>query len=205
MTSTLPWDVGAEYGIGLGVMQGHEWADVEQRLPIQVVSSDLVIPRFDEDTWVRLLGVTGGEPDEEYRTFSDPAPQHPLGVDFDGQIRLLGYDLDCKGQPATCDLQLYWQALSALDTSYTAFAQMLGPDGKIRAQADGVPRNGGYPTVWWLPGEIVTDTFVLDLPGDAPVEVYRLIVGWYDAASGVRLTVTGQGVDFADLTTLTPE
>ena len=201
MTSTLPWDVGPNYGIGLGVMQGENWAELDQRLPIRVESSDLVIRRFDGDTWARLIGVVDGEPVEEYRTYSAPSPQHPLDVDFEGEIRLLGYDLDCDPQPATCNLNLYWQAQERLSTSYAAFAQMLGPAGRVRAQVDAVPQSGGYPTTWWLPGEVVADAHVLELPADAPEGVaYRLIAGWYDPETGVRLRVPDQAVDFVDLT-----
>jgi hypothetical protein len=70
---------------------------------------------------------------------------------------------------------------------------------------DTVPRGGGYPTLWWLLGEVVTDNVVLELPGDAPAEAYKLIVGWYDPETGARLPVVGQDVDFAELTTVTLE
>ncbi len=202
MTSTLPWDVGPDYGIGLGVMRGDEWAALEQRLSIRVESSELVTQRFDGDTWARLIGVVDGEPVEEYRVFSAPSPQHPLDVDFSGEIRLLGYDLDCSKPSATCRAQFYWQAQTALDTSYTTFVQMLGREGGVHAQVDAVPRDGGYPTTWWLPGEVVADTHVLALPGDAPSEAYRLIAGWYDPETGARLLVSGQGMDFVELGTV---
>ena len=68
-----------------------------------------------------------------------------------------------------------------------------------------MPQGGGYPTIWWLPGEIVADTYTLELPPGAPGDiVYRLIVGWYDPETGVRLPVLGTGTDFATLTTIEP-
>jgi hypothetical protein len=200
MTTTLPWGVGPDYGLGLGVMLGENWGDAGRRLPIRVNSSDLVVRLFDGDTWVRLMGVADGEPVEEYRVMTAPSPQHPLDADF-GQIRLLGYDLDCDLKAASCNLQLYWQAQGRLDTSYTAFVQLLDPAGRVQAQVDAVPGDGGYPTTWWLPGEIVADSFILELPAGASADAdYRLITGWYDAETGVRLPVSGQGVDFVELT-----
>jgi hypothetical protein len=65
---------------------------------------------------------------------------------------------------------------------------------------DSVPQGGGYPTIWWLPGEVVADTLTLELPPDAPRDlVYRLIVGLYDPDTGDRLPVSGTGADFIEL------
>jgi uncharacterized membrane protein len=199
-TSTLPWDVGPDFSVGLGVIQGEDWNDVDERLPIRVESSELVIRLFDGDTWARLLQVVDGEPVEEMRVFAVPTPEHPLDANFDGQIRLLGYDLACDKGQASCDLQLTWQAQTRMDVSYTVTAQLLGSAGGVRAQVDAVPQGGGYPTVWWLPGEVVVDRLMLDLPADAPQDAeYRLIVALYDPATGERLPVVGTGADFVEL------
>ncbi len=200
-TDTLPWDVGPTFSVGLGVVQGDDWGQVGRRLPIRVESSDLVVRLFDGDTWARLLHVEGGKRVEEWRTFTPPSPQHPLDADFGGQIHLLGYDLACTA--TTCDLRLYWQAQKRLETSYTVFVHLLGPAGNLRAQADSVPRGGGYPTVWWLPGEVVADSLTLQLPPDTPGDLPdRLIVGLYDPVSGERLPVIGTGADAVELTRL---
>jgi uncharacterized membrane protein len=199
-TRTLPWDVGSTYSIGLGVLRGDNWANLDQRLPIHVEASDSVIRLFDGDTWARLLHVNDGEPVEELRAFATPSPQHPLDADFDGRIRLLGYDLTPDSQSPIPNLTLYWQAQTHLDTSYTVFAQLLDPAGRVRAQVDTVPQGGGYPTIWWLLGEVVADTLTLELPPDAPRDLtYRLIVGLYDPATGDRLPVSGTGTDFIEL------
>jgi uncharacterized membrane protein len=199
-TSTLPWDVGPDYSVGLGVVQGEDWNKVDQRLPIRVESSAPVIRLFDGDTWARLLQVQDGTPVEEMRVFAVPTPDHPLDADFGGQVRLLGYDLACDRDGASCELQLSWQAQTRMDVSYTVTAQLLGPAGRVRAQVDSVPQGGGYPTLWWLPGEVVADRLTLDLAADAPQDAeYRLIVGLYDPATGERLPVVGTGADFVEL------
>jgi uncharacterized membrane protein len=199
-TSTLPWDVGPDYSVGLGVMEGDDWDAVDQRLPIRVESSEPVIRLFDDDTWARLLQVKDGEPVEEMRVFAIPTPEHPLNADFGGQVRLLGYDLACDKGRASCDLQLSWQAQTRMDTSYSVTAQLLGPAGRVRTQVDSAPRAGGYPTLWWLPGEVVADRLTLELPADAPQDAeYRLIVALYDPATGERLPVVGTGADFVEL------
>jgi hypothetical protein len=203
VTSTLPWALGQDYGVGLGVMQGDDWEDVTQRLPIHVNSSAMVVRLFEGDTWARLLGVQEGEPLEEPRLFDMPSPQETIVADFGDQIRLLGYDLDCKAN--TCHLDLYWQAQARPEISYTVFAQMLGPDGTVHAQVDALPQDGGYPTTWWLPGEVVVDSLTLQLPPDAPRgTAYRTIVGLYDPLTGARLPVSGTASDFIELSNQIP-
>ncbi len=146
VTSTLPWPVGPDYSVGLGVVQGDDWQNVEKRLPIRVESSDLVIRLFEGDTWARLLHVAEGEPLEEYRSFLTPSAEQSLDADFGGQIRLLGYDLAPDPKDSELGLRLYWQAQTRLDTSYSVFAQLLDATGSVRAQVDSVPQGGGYPT-----------------------------------------------------------
>jgi uncharacterized membrane protein len=206
-TSTLPWDIGPTFSIGLGIVQGADWNDVSARLPIRVESSVQIIRLFEGDTWARLLHVEDGLPVEELRVFAQPRPQHRFNADFDGRILLLGYDLSLR--PHIPDpgsrITLYWQAQARMQTSYTVFAQLIGPAGNVRAQVDAVPRDGSYATTWWLPDEVVADSLTLELPAGAPRTVpYRLIVGWYDPATGARLPVIGSDADFVELVTLPP-
>jgi uncharacterized membrane protein len=204
VTNTLPWPVGSTFSVGLGVVQGNDWSNVDLRLPIHVEASDVVVRLFDSNTWARLLHVQEGEPVPEYRVFDVPAPQYALDATLSGQVRLLGYDLE-RTTNRRARITLYWQAQTHLDNGYTVFAQLVGPAGNARAQVDAVPQGGGYPTTWWLPGEVVADALVLELPPDAPGDVaYRLIAGMYDPATGARLAVEGTGTDFVELTTLEP-
>ena len=201
-TSMLPWPVGPDFGVGLGVVQGQDWSAVDRRLPIYVESSDLVVRLFDGDTWARLIGVEDGKPVEEWRVFETPSPQNPLVADF-GPIRLLGYDLDSRRKAVT--ITLTWQADERMDTGYTVFVQLLDAQGLARAQVDAVPQGGSYPTFWWLPGEVVADPVILELPADLlRGESYRLIAGLYDPATGDRLTVAETGLDYVELTRFQP-
>jgi uncharacterized membrane protein len=58
---TLPWDVGSDFYIGLGVMRGDDWSDLEERLPATVVGSTLEVELLEMDTAVRLAEVKAGE------------------------------------------------------------------------------------------------------------------------------------------------
>jgi hypothetical protein len=72
---------------------------------------------------------------------------------------------------------LYWQARAPVDRSYTVFLHLLDGQGKLIAQADGLPAAGVRPTSSWAPGEVVAGRRTLAaqkglLPGE-----YQLTVG----------------------------
>jgi len=123
------------------------------------------------------------------RLFELPPLSHPLDVDFDDQIRLAGYDLAVGGE--TLDMTLWWVAQRQPHANYTAFLHLFDPATEdIVVQHDAMPRQGGYPTSGWLPGEVISDSLRLPL-SEVPPGDYRLAVGLYDVTTGDRLTVTG--------------
>jgi uncharacterized membrane protein len=58
---TLPWDVGADFRIGLGVVEGEDWSETQNRLPVTIVSSTLPAYPIHEGTAVQLVEVRAGE------------------------------------------------------------------------------------------------------------------------------------------------
>lgn len=58
---TLLWDVGSDFRVGLGVVDGDDWSEREKRLPITIVSSTLPAYPLDEGTAVLLAEVRAGE------------------------------------------------------------------------------------------------------------------------------------------------
>jgi hypothetical protein len=131
------------------------------------------------------------------RIFDLPAAATPLGENLADLVTLAGYELPTTavspGQPLT--LTLYWQPQQPTPTSYTAFVQLIGPDGRPLAQQDQIPANGTRPTPGWLPGEIIADAYALTLPADAPPGNYQLITGLYDGRTGERLPLTTRNGD----------
>ena len=67
------------------------------------------------------------------------------------------------------------------------FVHLLGPDGRLVTQHDGLPVNGTRPTDTWLPGERLVDPVALEIPANLPTGTYRVEVGLYDATTGERL------------------
>lgn len=107
-----------------------------------------------------------------------PAPQHVVGADFGGRLRLVGYDWQ-DGR-----MTLYWQALAPMEEDYTTFVHVLDAQDGLAAQADGQPQDGAYPTSVWRAGEFVADEKAIVLGEERPL---RLVVGVYLLATGERL------------------
>jgi len=155
----------------------------------------LSLSLVDESGQVVLDSIPLGEVTVEAtkRVFEPPPMAYPAGLSLGQQVKLLGYDLEpgslAAGGPVR--VTLYWQALKEMDTSYTVFVHLLGPDDAIVAQHDGVPAGGSYPTTLWVTGEVVADPHSLDLPAALAAEEYTLEIGMYVAETGTRLSIPG--------------
>lgn len=85
------------------------------------------------------------------------------------------------------EVDLSWRSLDRFDRDYAVFVQLVGPDGRLYGQDDGVPVAGTHPTRGWTPGETVIDRHTFTLAQGAPAGEYRLIAGMYDPVTGKRL------------------
>lgn len=133
------------------------------------------------------------------RTFTLPPLQTTVGVVFDGQIALAGYNAE---QTATeLKLQLAFQALATPRGDYKYFVHLFDPTTEnIPAQIDTVPRNFLYPTTQWVQDEVVVEDLTLNLSA-VPPGAYQLAVGWYNPnANGLprlpAVDANGQPLDF---------
>jgi len=127
------------------------------------------------------------------RVFETPPMDHLLDVRLGESVKLLGYDLEPgEAQPGgVLRLTLYWECLDPMSTSYTVFVHLLDDEGNIRGQRDSAPGGGALPTTSWAEGEIITDSDEIPIAPDAPSGNYTIVAGMYDAATGVRLPVSG--------------
>jgi hypothetical protein len=116
------------------------------------------------------------------------ATPHP--VDFNGQVRLLGYTLPAQTLKPGGELKLeiLWQVEDTPLVGGKIFIHLWGPpkaDGSvIYSQDDLVPCGNSYPTDAWRPGERIAETYRLALPADLPPGDYTLHAGWYVYANG---------------------
>ncbi len=186
---TLPWNVGSDLHIGLGVVDGDSWSVLEERLSAQVTSSTLRVLLFDEDTAVQLAEVREGRIITPQRVIALPDVAQPLKVVLGEQLELLGYEVmpETPSSRGPLHITLYWRARDDVNGDLTVFAHLIDGEERILAQHDGQPDRGRYPTSQWLAGEIVEDEHALVLHTDCAPGEYTLVVGMYDAGSGERL------------------
>jgi hypothetical protein len=143
--------------------------------------------RFDDGSGGWLLLLRYAAPGDE---------RAPLGIaELGDSVRLLSYRLDTRRAEAggEVSLTLYWQALGGMDASYTVFTHLMDDAHRIWGQKDNPPASGTFPTSEWREDEVVEDSYVIPVQGDAPPGTYRLMVGMYDPQTMQRLPVSGQG------------
>ena len=134
----------------------------------------------------------------------EAVPDFAQAVDMPvGEIgRLIGYTpgseaVDLVEMPL---VTLVWQAGETTSKiSYTVFVQLLDADGRLIAQSDSLPAQGGRPTTGWRSGEYVVDEHRLHFNENAAPGEARLIAGMYDAQTSQRLPVGPDGQDYIEL------
>lgn len=121
-------------------------------------------------------------------------------IGSENNIALLDARLTEAEDRASAELAVTWQALQPLPFDYNVFFQAVGEDGEsfeVLAQLDGQPLHGERPATSWRQGELLQDTYTLDLSqveGDLSDANIRYYFGYYDWRDGTRLPVDG-GID----------
>lgn len=159
------------------------------------------------EIWVEADGYT------ILRRAGELSIQHPRREVLDGQIALLGFDLaaaDERGEfqplaePASLKpgqnvrLTLHWEGLADVEEEFAVFVHLVGPDGRVIGQHDGLPANGYRATSWWEAGWQVRDLHYFQVDPAAPAGPARLRVGMYSPYTARRLLTAG-GRDAIDL------
>jgi hypothetical protein len=194
VAETMPWVLGDQWSLAVGVLAGNDWSDWSKRLPVRVIASSHPLRRFEANTWVRLATFErqGRELVEIAPTEPTLQPSNPLQASFDNKMELRGYDV--SREESNLSVTLYWQALAAMPLDYTVFVHLVDPDGQTVAQHDGQPFwEVSLPTSTWQPGEMLQDKHVLPLPPNMPPGKYHLEVGVYYWQTLERLFVMENG------------
>ena len=95
-----------------------------------------------------------------------PSAARRLGANFGGIVELSGLDVT-PASPHPGDvvtISYYLKVLDDVDEDYKVFVHADGRGGQERINGDHWPARGRYPTSAWRKGEVVRDTFTLQVP-----------------------------------------
>lgn len=186
VSETLPWKLGDEWSLGVGVLRGENWLDWRQRMPVSAAG----VRRFDAGTWVRVASFErkGWQLQPLAVDNADLQPPNVAQFNFDNKMELRGYGVDRAD--GSLEVTLFWRAPAAMARDYTVFVHLLDVDGQIVAQHDGQPAwQLPIPTGTWQPGETLRDRHTIILPANVPPGEYQLRVGVYFWQTMERLPV----------------
>lgn len=99
---------------------------------------------------------------------------------------------------ATLRVDVTWQALRSVDYDYTIFVHAVNDDGKTYGETDIKPKEGALPTLKWRTGQVIIDTYTIQIDVDGPRDGYHLEFGMYKP-NGARAIILETGADAIDL------
>jgi hypothetical protein len=126
---------------------------------------------------------------------------NPTRINFGDQIALIGYDLKQRSLRPEDSLPVtfWWEALAPMERDYVAFVHLVLPPDAVWAQLDrmphAAPENLLTPTSTWGVGDVVKDTYYVDIPPGTPPGIYDVAIGWYDKDTLERLAVDFDDAD----------
>ncbi len=127
-------------------------------------------------------------------TDQSPSPLE-LPANLGDQIQFLGYELESHTSKVDqVSLWTAWRVTAMPDGPRVIFAHLLGPDGQVVAQWDGLD----VPVEGWRPGDTFIQQVSLPLPKDVAPGKYWIQVGVYNPDTMERLPVLAHGAHIAD-------
>ena len=177
---------------------GPDWPSGEYRLQMTLSDQQL-------NTHSAKSNIIATITDRRQRDFSEPVAAHSIYANFAQQVALLGYDLGTNRAEAGggLPLTLFWRGLDWMGEDYTIFTKLIkANDQAVHGGRDRLPREG-YRTLYWAPGELITDPFGVPVAADAPDGIYFINVGLYREVNGqavsLPLVQDGQPTDVTSI------
>jgi len=194
-TGTMVWDMGPAFRLGLEMRDGQG-----DRLRVRVPEAGAVTAyAMESGSWLRLPAFRweGARSNRRVVVVDEGAPLAESSGAVLGPISLAGFEIEPERAERGGELRvrMSWSRGSdRLAKDYTVFVHLLDGSGVAVTQGDGMPGYlGTLPTTHWRQGVPVLDEHVLSLPADLEPGAYQVVVGWYDAENGERLTLPGGG------------
>lgn len=200
---TYPWQLSGLTGLCLAILAGTVlWLDT-RLTTLPLLGAIIVFIILSSYSYLAPQFI---QPD----AYPGDGPQAQLG---DAQLMLLAHNFAVSTSGNTAGLQrgqteiplavhgplqpddlllvkVTWQPLRTFAKDWKIFVHLVDANNQVLAQFDGQPQGGDYPTSHWVPGEIIADTYPLQLPADVPPGPYRVFLGLYDEATLNRLPVS---------------
>jgi len=121
-------------------------------------------------------------------------PMRPVAIFGDNHFVILSAHVSEEPSLQRATLEVTWQALHPMAFDNNVFFQALVDNHDttaVVAQIDVQPLAGQRPATSWQPGEILHDTYSLDLSQAPTGEEFTYYFGYYDWRDGTRLPVDG--------------
>ena len=126
-------------------------------------------------------------------------PQVVLDANFDGKVRLVGYDMATQSVKAgeTFEITWHWEALADLQGDWKIFVHFESPRRK-RTVHDHQPVAELHPMKKWKKGEFIKDTQRIRVSKDFPNGVARIFIGifderaWAERNQNIRMAITNK-------------
>ncbi|MFO8072526.1 MAG: glycosyltransferase family 39 protein [Polyangia bacterium] len=147
------------------------------------------LPRPDEQNVNPIARYVFSEP-------FDPRPRHPVEVDYDGRVTLLGWELssdigeDRMEAGEAFELRTYWRCDQRPRADYRVFVHVDGPGTRINGDHD--PVRGAYPMRQWRPGDHVLDVYRGRVPLTQDSGRYTVNVGLYRGRNRLEVVDSGR-------------
>ena len=95
-------------------------------------------------------------------------------------------EIDSRVEGSELTLDLHWRSVQVLGGPYTIFVHLYASDGRLLAQADGLPLGGTFPLRLWECGDMVRDVRHIELPEGLDPSECSIGVGLYLSDTGER-------------------
>lgn len=141
---------------------------------------------------------------KEYIVEKAPADIHPLDIDFDGKVRLIGFTLrPMRLRPGRdARLVLYWKAQKPVEAGFHLYTYLLDGSGDrvlsldsigpLREASEGRP---ALPPEAWEPGKVYVDQLTFRVPNNFKTSKAQIVAGL--ARGTERMPITAGAKDSA--------
>lgn len=105
----------------------------------------------------------------EYVSNQAPTPEHPLEIEFENGVRLIGYDVDPDNVTTNSEFTItwHWHATEDLDDGWQLFTHVAKSNGENALNQDGVGIiRELYQPGRWEAGQYIRDRQTVTLPAD---------------------------------------